>query len=284
MIYHDQHYLIRLEWRVWSPPQFPIMNQSILYRRTGKVITIKLSHHHTITIMTTITIICIIIMITREQEQIRSLVLGTTLLSYPRGGSNRTPTPWFWQVDGDGDGDGDAGDDDKCSLHKIQNNLSGLEEEAQYELRLRAMNRWTSWYSRKNFEYFSRIVRIKILIIIIMIKKTFIFIFSCFIKIKTFSRQGWSGLSEPFHFRTAGQPWITVSGKATIVYFKKKFKNNCILQKKFKPQLYVAKNSSSHNCILQKNSSSHRILQKNSLNHNCMLQNIVQVTHVCCKK
>ena len=42
---------------------------------------------------------------------------------------------------GDGDGDGDAGDDDKCSLHKIQNNLSGLEEEAQYELRLRAMNR-----------------------------------------------------------------------------------------------------------------------------------------------
>ena len=43
--------------------------------------------------------------------------------------------------DGDGDGDGDVGDDDKCSLHKIQNNLSGLEEEAQYELRLRAMNR-----------------------------------------------------------------------------------------------------------------------------------------------
>ena len=32
--------LTRLEWRVWSPPQFPIMNQSILYRRTRKVLII----------------------------------------------------------------------------------------------------------------------------------------------------------------------------------------------------------------------------------------------------
>ena len=28
---------IRLEWRVWSPHQFPIMNQSILYRLLRKV-------------------------------------------------------------------------------------------------------------------------------------------------------------------------------------------------------------------------------------------------------
>ena len=41
----------------------------------------------------------------------------------------------------------------ECSpSHEIQNNFSGLEEEAEYELRLRAMNRWASWYSQeKNF-------------------------------------------------------------------------------------------------------------------------------------
>ena len=41
----------------------------------------------------------------------------------------------------------------ECSPpHEIQNNFSGLEEEAEYELRLRAMNRWASWYSQeKNF-------------------------------------------------------------------------------------------------------------------------------------
>ena len=40
---NDNDNLTRLEWRVWSPPEFPIMNQSILYRRTGKVI-----HYHPI--------------------------------------------------------------------------------------------------------------------------------------------------------------------------------------------------------------------------------------------
>jgi len=91
----------RLEWRVWSPPQFPIMNQSILYRRTGK---------------------------------------GTR--------TNKEPGSWHnLALISEG-----GQQQDSYSMV-----LTGLEEEAQYELRLRAMN-----------------------------------------------RQGWSGLSEPFHFRTAG--------------------------------------------------------------------------------
>jgi len=91
----------RLEWRVWSPPQFPIMNQSILYRRTGK---------------------------------------GTRTNAEPGSWHNLALIS--------------EGGQQQDSYSMV---LTGLEEEAEYELRLRAMN-----------------------------------------------RQGWSGLSEPFHFRTAG--------------------------------------------------------------------------------
>ena len=166
----------------------------------------------------------------------------TTIISIM--GSSKTPTPWSWQADyydghdddddadiadannddddndedsenydiGDNDDDDNDNDDDensKFSCHEIQNNFSGLEEEAQYELRLRAMNRWgASSYSeeKKIFEYFETcwffltsfiLVRRAIPIFIMMLFK---FIF----------RQGWSGLSEPFHFRTAGQLKITL--------------------------------------------------------------------------
>ena len=122
----------------------------------------------------------------------------------------------------------------ECSpSHEIQNNFSGLEEEAEYELRLRAMNRWASWYSqeknfwRNNFSPKKRWITSKAQEEYFKWKKPFL-LYSLHLSLSlsehlfiAISRQGWSGLSEPFHFRTAGPGdyrsddlrfWVTKKG------------------------------------------------------------------------
>jgi len=81
----------KLEWKVWSPPQFPVLNQSILYR------------------------------------MIRKGVTSTLIVGEPGSWNNLALIS---------DGGAQTGHSDTYSMV-----LTGLNKDAEYEVRLRTMNR-----------------------------------------------------------------------------------------------------------------------------------------------
>lgn len=127
-----QPHSYRLEWRVWSPPQFPIMNQSILYRMIKKVSLHELAGRS----------------------------------SPPQGRATTSGEPGSW--------------------HNLALISDGGQEQGTYSMLLTALEREAEYEVRRKLrEDHHHHVLLQL-------------------RLRAMNRQGWSALSQPFRFQTAG--------------------------------------------------------------------------------